>query len=118
MATLIWPLLRTAHGFEGVPIKRAELWQLLLASSEKSRTVVLPRDTGRKVPGGRGPAPHHHRLSMLKGDEGLQLTATLNAGGFPVSAEHLSSPSHGPEGLLISTASWPDHCALGPPGIV
>ena len=80
---------------EGVPIKRAELWQLfagiLRKESDGEFYLVTPVEKCRV-----DVALHPLIItdfSMLNGDEGPQLTATLNAGGsFPVSADHPLKP--------------------------
>lgn len=80
---------------EGVPIKRAELWQLfagiLRKESDGEFYLVTPVEKCRV-----DVALHPLIItdfSMLNGDEGPQVTATLNAGGsFPVSADHPLKP--------------------------
>ena len=80
---------------EGVPIKRAELWQLfagiLRKESDGEFYLVTPVEKCRV-----DVALHPLIItdfSMLNGDEGPKLTATLNAGGsFPVSADHPLKP--------------------------
>ena len=90
---------------EGVPIKRAELWQLfagiLRKESDGEFYLVTPVEKCRV-----DVALHPLIItdfSMHAGDEGPQLIATLNAGGaFLFRRITLSIPNHGPEGLLIS----------------
>ena len=80
---------------EGVPIKRAELWQLFAGILRKEADgefyLVTPVEKCRV-----DVALHPLIItdfSMLAGNEGPQLTATLNAGGsFPVSADHPLKP--------------------------
>ena len=105
---------------EGVPIKRAELWQLfagiLRREADGEFYLVTPVEKCLVE-------VELHPLiitdvSSEHADDGVQLTATLNAGGcFPISAEHPLKPEPKaggaayielPHGLtaLCSRAAW------------
>ena len=105
---------------DGMPIKRAELWQLfagiLRKESDGEFYLVTPVEKCRVE------VVLHPLIiidfSMFAGREGPQLTATLNAGGhFPVSADYPLKPESRaggaayielPHGLtaLCSRAAW------------